>query len=38
VWHRFTKESEIILDNIFDGHKAVEHINELHKKFMANLQ
>jgi uncharacterized membrane protein YdbT with pleckstrin-like domain len=37
VGHRFTKESEIVLYNIFNGHKAIEYINERHKNFIANV-
>ncbi|MDR0666176.1 MAG: hypothetical protein LBF71_02075 [Campylobacteraceae bacterium] len=35
IEHRFTKENEIALYSIFNGHKAVMHINEMHKKFIA---
>ncbi|MET0379723.1 MAG: hypothetical protein ABW049_12095 [Spongiibacteraceae bacterium] len=32
VGHRFTKTSEIVLDNIAHGNEAVEHINGLHRQ------
>ncbi|MDR1614196.1 MAG: hypothetical protein LBS26_01365 [Campylobacteraceae bacterium] len=38
VGHRFTKDSEIMLHNIFNGHEAVMHINKLHKKFTTKEQ
>jgi hypothetical protein len=31
IGHRFTKTSEIFLNNLAQGHKAVEHINQLHQ-------
>ncbi|MDR1460922.1 MAG: hypothetical protein LBI78_04695 [Campylobacteraceae bacterium] len=36
VEHRFTKENEIVLHSIFNGHKAATYINETHKKFITN--
>ncbi|MDR2033320.1 MAG: hypothetical protein LBP89_01630 [Helicobacteraceae bacterium] len=36
VAHRFTKDSEIIMGSVFNGRQAAIHINELHKKFIAN--
>lgn len=35
VGHRFTKTSEIVLDNIARGDRAVEHINGLHREALA---
>ncbi|MDR1912358.1 MAG: hypothetical protein LBQ52_08460 [Helicobacteraceae bacterium] len=37
VAHRFTKDSEIVMGSVFNGRQAAMHINELHKKFISNI-
>ncbi|MDR2639105.1 MAG: hypothetical protein LBC09_04640 [Helicobacteraceae bacterium] len=32
--HRFTKDNEIALPSVFNGHKAVAHINQMHQEFI----
>jgi hypothetical protein len=34
IGHRFTKTSEIFVYNLASGHKAVEHINQLHQNIL----
>jgi hypothetical protein len=34
IGHRFTKTSEIIVPNLAQGHKAVEHINQRHQTIL----